>query len=385
MNADEIALLCNALSINEKDRTVHTLDANLKVKGEKRLTLCLVGNFLKKKLVNIDIFVEVMNKIRRVNGGVEIESVEGNIFAFYFNNMEDMQLILRGAPWTFDQAIIVFDRPVGAGEIRDVKFMFLDFWVQIHNIPLICMTKKIEKFLGGMIGKVHDVDLVSAADGSGCFLRVRITVETNQPLQRCLRVDLLGDGKVTTMLLRYERLQVYYFKCDRISHKMDECAEECDDRDMSLDINRKLGIWLRAFSPPKRSFKGSSKVDYRSWGKSTGSGGFKTSGDIERRSSGPWRAQKSAMAAVVSGEEKQGRAFDNSGRLIESCGGNSGMPGRLEESSRLVLRSGCREAEVDTMSGKTIIDHGKNTIDSSRPSPNSKNLIMDSSRGSGKD
>ncbi|KAK3213213.1 hypothetical protein Dsin_017919, partial [Dipteronia sinensis] len=55
--------------------------------------------------------LEVMNKIWRVDGGVEIESVEGNIFAFFFRNMEDLHKILRGGPWSFDQAIIVFDKP----------------------------------------------------------------------------------------------------------------------------------------------------------------------------------------------------------------------------------------------------------------------------------
>ncbi|KAI9175168.1 hypothetical protein LWI28_028464 [Acer negundo] len=80
-----------------------------------------------------------------------------------------------------------------------------------------------------MISKVHDVDLGSAADRSGCFLRD------------------------------------YCFHCDRIGHKMDECAENCDDKYMSLDINRRLGVWLRVTSPPKCSFKGSSRSENRNW------------------------------------------------------------------------------------------------------------------------
>ncbi|TXG73319.1 hypothetical protein EZV62_001898 [Acer yangbiense] len=195
------AMSCNALSIKEKEHPVCTLDVNLKVKGEMRLALCLVGKIMKKKLVNRDVFMEVMNKIWRVYGGVEIEPVEGNIFAFYFSNLDDMQRILKGGPWAFVQAIIVFDKPAGASEINDLKFMYVDFWVQIHNIPLICMTKEIWMFLGGMIGKVHDIDLGTTADGSGSFLRVRVTMETKQSLQHYLRVDLLGFEKITTMLL----------------------------------------------------------------------------------------------------------------------------------------------------------------------------------------
>ncbi|TXG57172.1 hypothetical protein EZV62_018485 [Acer yangbiense] len=77
---------------------------------------------MKKKLVNKEVFMDVMNKIWRVNGGVEIEPIEGNIFAFYFKSKEDMQRILRGGPWNFDQAIIVFDKPTRAGEIAELQF-----------------------------------------------------------------------------------------------------------------------------------------------------------------------------------------------------------------------------------------------------------------------
>ncbi|TXG57952.1 hypothetical protein EZV62_015781 [Acer yangbiense] len=318
MNADEIALLCNALLIKEKERPVRTLDGNLKERGEKRLALCLVGKIMKKKLVNREVFKEVMNKIWRVNGGVEIEPVEGNIFAFFFKHMEDMQRILRGGPWNFDQAIIVFDKPAGIGEIAKLQFRYVDFWVQIHSIPLIYMTQEIGSFLGGMIGEVHDVDLGYIADGSGRFLRVRVTVETKLPLQRCLRVDLLGDGKITTMLLRYERLQDYCFRCDRIGHKMDECIEECEDRDMSVDIDKKLGVWLRASSPQKRNLKSTSKSDNRNWGRFKGSGVFSAFDNTERRTSDNWRGRKMEKMSSVSGDDHRGFGSSVHGKLEEA-------------------------------------------------------------------
>lgn len=48
------------------------------------------------------------------------------------------------------------------------------------------------------------------------FIRVRVVIAANEPLLRSIRVDLLGNGKITTMLLRYERLLDYCFKCVRI-------------------------------------------------------------------------------------------------------------------------------------------------------------------------
>ena len=63
MNAEDIALLCSGLSIQEKEILVRTLDGILKDKGEQRLVLCLVGKVLSTKLVNKNVLTGVMNKI----------------------------------------------------------------------------------------------------------------------------------------------------------------------------------------------------------------------------------------------------------------------------------------------------------------------------------
>ncbi|KAK2655243.1 hypothetical protein Ddye_008295 [Dipteronia dyeriana] len=62
MIAEEIAKLCEALSILEKEMSVHTLNVILKDKGEQWLSLCLVGKILTSKPVNREVFIDVMNK-----------------------------------------------------------------------------------------------------------------------------------------------------------------------------------------------------------------------------------------------------------------------------------------------------------------------------------
>ncbi|KAK2641361.1 hypothetical protein Ddye_023124 [Dipteronia dyeriana] len=113
MDADELVKLYDALSVKDKDRPVQTLDVSLKVEGEQRLALCLVGKVLTNKVVNREAFLDVMKKIWRVDGGVEIEPIKGNMFAFYFKSQESRQRILKGGPWSFDRAIIAFERPSG--------------------------------------------------------------------------------------------------------------------------------------------------------------------------------------------------------------------------------------------------------------------------------
>ncbi|KAK1551679.1 hypothetical protein Q3G72_002695 [Acer saccharum] len=148
MNADDLAMLCSALSVREREGLVGTLNVGLKDKGERRLSLCLVGKILVAKLVSRVAFIEVISKVWRMSEGVEIEWIEGNIFAFHFKNLKDRKRILAGVPWTFDRAMIIFDEPIGDGDIQNLSFNKIEFWIQIHNLPLICMTEEIGIFFG---------------------------------------------------------------------------------------------------------------------------------------------------------------------------------------------------------------------------------------------
>ncbi|KAK3228649.1 hypothetical protein Dsin_000530 [Dipteronia sinensis] len=138
-------------------------------------------------------------------------------------------------------------------------------------------TEEIGYFLGNMIGEVKEVDLETNSDGSGRFLRVRVTIQAKIPLQQSIRVDFLGSGKVTTMLLRYERLLDFCFKCSRLGHILGECPNMGAQGDVLTDANRKLAVWIRAVSPPKQTYMGHGRGDSRSWGKNNGFEGSKQS------------------------------------------------------------------------------------------------------------
>ncbi|TXG47233.1 hypothetical protein EZV62_026527 [Acer yangbiense] len=190
--------------------------------------------------------MRVIGKIWQVQQGVGIESVSGNIFSFHFQNDYDLERVISGGPWNFDAALIAMERPVGKGSIDSLRFNQADFWIQIHQVPLLCMTTAIGRSLGGMIGEVLAVDGGDSGECVGKFMRVRVRVNITTPLKRCLRVDILGDGEVTTMVLRYERLTSHCVKCGMISHT----ASECFNGDPIPIVDGKpvfpFGIWLRA-------------------------------------------------------------------------------------------------------------------------------------------
>ncbi|KAK0595729.1 hypothetical protein LWI29_009425 [Acer saccharum] len=81
-----------------------------------------------------------------------------------------------------------------------MKFNRVAFWIQIHNVPKICMVE-IARFLGSMIGEVKKVDTGKSGDCVGKYICVHVVFNVDKPL-RILRVDVMRDGKESVMLLR---------------------------------------------------------------------------------------------------------------------------------------------------------------------------------------
>ncbi|KAL5837191.1 hypothetical protein ACOSQ3_014360 [Xanthoceras sorbifolium] len=136
-------------------------------------------------------------------------------------------------------------------DIARMKFDRVAFWIQIHNVPLLCMTKDIGAYLGGLIGEVQDVDLGASGDCLGKFLRVQVFVDANKPLKHLLRVDLAGTYEITVMVLRYERLSDFCCKCGLIGHVARECPAAGTSAASSSSAGLEFGLWLRATSPSR--------------------------------------------------------------------------------------------------------------------------------------
>ncbi|KAL5780526.1 hypothetical protein ACOSQ2_011263 [Xanthoceras sorbifolium] len=135
-----------------------------------------------------------------------------------------------------------------------MSFSKADFWIQIHNVRLLCMTRNIGFQLGAKIGKVKDMDLGASGDCTGKFLRVRVSVDVLRPLKRGLRIRLEDSEEEQTLLLRYEKMPEFCFECGLIGHSFRECPSKNPQKDATDLIKHKYGTWIRASSPTKERF-----------------------------------------------------------------------------------------------------------------------------------
>ncbi|KAL5768620.1 hypothetical protein ACOSP7_015170 [Xanthoceras sorbifolium] len=132
-----------------------------------------------------------------------------------------------------------------------MKFSHVELLVQLYNIPLLCITKEI----GSQGGQVMEVDSGLSRDCLGKYLRVRILVDIGKPLKRYLRVDILGDGMETIMLLKYDSLTLFCFNCDYLGHTVREYVKETKRVHQAGTCSFKFGSWLRAEANQSRLVK----------------------------------------------------------------------------------------------------------------------------------
>ncbi|KAL5813595.1 hypothetical protein ACOSQ4_024236 [Xanthoceras sorbifolium] len=80
------------------------------------------------------------------------------------------------------------------------------------------------------------------------FLQIRVSLDFSKPLKRCVRMELDGSRKASTILLRYECLPEFYFYCGLLGH----AARDCVRVDQNMLTNSAIfyyGGWLCGSSP----------------------------------------------------------------------------------------------------------------------------------------
>ncbi|TXG73942.1 hypothetical protein EZV62_002521 [Acer yangbiense] len=213
--------------------------------GVESVSHCLVGKVLSRKKINIEAFRNTIGQIWGTMGLLEIEVIADNLFVFHFQSLADREMVCARGPWHFDRCLIVLVKPQGLGEISKLSFNFVEFWVQVHNIPIICMTGKIARLIFNSIGPVIDFPM-ETKNYWGKFLRAKIRVDISKPLKRGVVIGLEENGVQITAALKYERLSDFCYVYGLIGHTIRECMDDEGCQKLMSGSEPKYGAWLRA-------------------------------------------------------------------------------------------------------------------------------------------
>ncbi len=205
----------------------------------------LAAKFFTRRTINVEAVARTFKPLWQTKRSFSLQDVGDNMALIEFDDRSDLERVLLGEPWSYDKYLIAFQR-VGDGEaVEDLQFKTVAFWVQIHNLPIMCMKKTVAEMLGKSIGAVLRTQEQDEDSGSGRWMRVRVQVDISKPLIRGRRIGLAngGDGWAS---FQYERLPNFCYWCGIPTHGEKDCEAWLNTPEAEKDKEPEYGLWLRA-------------------------------------------------------------------------------------------------------------------------------------------
>lgn len=235
------------LDIEDEENAELTFEGDIEEEVNK-YELCLIGRYLTEKNINNRAMQTKMADVWKPAMGVNIKEIESGIYLFQFYHREDLNWVLQGGSWSFDNAMLVINIiPPGEDPLK-VPLWHLRIWVQIHELPAGFMSETVGKQLGNFFGEFLEYDAKNNSSIWREYMRVKIRLDVRKPLKRKKKITR-KNGTEFIVHCKYERLGDFCFKCGSVSHTERFCRKFLDRKDE--DGTKEWGSWLRA--PPRRA------------------------------------------------------------------------------------------------------------------------------------
>lgn len=211
--------------------------------------LCLVGRFLTTRVIRVPMMKERMATVWQPVKGVLIREIATNTFLFQLFHPFDFTTIFSDGPWNFDGHLLLLHK-LQVGEIpTSVPLFHAIFWVQIHDVPIGYMTRKVGEIFGNFIGEFVEYDPKNSSVFWKAFIRIRVKVDVRKPLKRGNKITL-ANGVATQVRFKYECLTVFCFFCGMLDHTDLICEKR-----FAMSVDDGQGGWSDELcrTPPARN------------------------------------------------------------------------------------------------------------------------------------
>ncbi|XP_059436243.1 uncharacterized protein LOC132169189 [Corylus avellana] len=361
--AEQLEKLWGTISLTEGEKNGIAITEGEIEEARAQGGRCLIGKLWMGKRVNKDALKTVLSRIWRTLGGIIFKELDDNIWLFEFEDVEDLRRVLEGRPWSFDRHILVLKEFDGSTPPSQMAFTHSPFWVQIHDMPLLCMTKGVGTKIGESMGQLEDIDLAGDGVGWGRCLRIRVVIDLSKPLERGRALML--EGKSHWVTCRYEKLPMACFDCGRVIHGEKGCPIPRNTTSNTKAGGREWGVWLRADDGQRR----------RVGGDESGAGGEKSSkhGDMGDGGAGLHRRNTYMESSGFSGNPSQKSCSNYSPRSGESPSFHHGAAGGTNKKGK---------EKIGESAGQTAENQGSHAI--SVPDVGDTNSIEVEGAGNGK-
>ncbi|KAM0824542.1 hypothetical protein ACQ4PT_070130 [Festuca glaucescens] len=143
-------------------------------------------------------------------------------------------------PWLFRKLVAMMVPYDGVSRPTDVALDQVAVWAQIHSTPELYRKDSIVDQLARRVGKVKSVEKNHQRFFEGDYVRVRATINVNEPLIRFVPLNL-GGAERMLLHVKYEKIGYFCAVCGVMGHDMEECGDGVHSPD-----KEQWGKWLYA-------------------------------------------------------------------------------------------------------------------------------------------
>ncbi|GAU32650.1 hypothetical protein TSUD_218990 [Trifolium subterraneum] len=159
------------------------------------LNLCLEGRFVHDRPIRFNSMKACLADVWRPVKGMTVKEATQGLYLFKFFHPLDVEEVLKGGPWTFDSFTLIIVRLKIGVALQDIPLFHVNFWVQIHDVPIGMMLKTVGKGLANYIGEFAEYDKNNNTSFWRKYMRVKVRMDVRSPLKIEKKIKLNGENR----------------------------------------------------------------------------------------------------------------------------------------------------------------------------------------------
>uniref|UniRef100_A0ACD5TP82 Uncharacterized protein n=1 Tax=Avena sativa TaxID=4498 RepID=A0ACD5TP82_AVESA len=212
------------------------------------------------KIFHIQTIAEVMRPAWGNPRGLVFRDGGPNMFVAELPSERERDRIWERSPSTVNKHAVVLENFKRSQRPSKLRFDRLPIWVRVMNLPFNLHDDWGET-IARSLGEFISIDSSNNMLMSGKFLRARVAIDVNEPLQRWIAIDSTLREACDWYDIKYENLPYFCFSCGILGHSDLVCPTPGEKDELG-----RLPYWPSLRAPEERR----RKTGPNAWGKFSG-------------------------------------------------------------------------------------------------------------------
>lgn len=150
---------------------------NAVLEHQESYDMFLVGRFLTEAVIKFDPMLNTLVYVWRPLRAVSLKELGNDRYLFCFFCEVDVERIINGNPWAFNNHLWVIHRLQDGEDLTRVEINRIQFWVQVHSLPMGCFYEPMAKQFNKFLGKFIKYDTRQVTNNGKGHMRLRVAVD----------------------------------------------------------------------------------------------------------------------------------------------------------------------------------------------------------------